>query len=152
MSASCAFCSSIQRFACGFLRIPPHDGHPCRPASSSPDRVCRGLSPPRSAPCRAHKKKAANASSRPRLPHPNNHIMHYHGTGGLPTRAHLKGHHQHQERTQSLVSLLIKPPDIKTFNYYHRRRTARNAENANRLHIGKLQATRLQVRGFRLTT
>jgi hypothetical protein len=41
----------------GFLRIPPRDGHPCRPANSSPDRACRGLSPPRCAPCRAHKKK-----------------------------------------------------------------------------------------------
>jgi hypothetical protein len=30
-------------FACGFLQIPPNNGHPCRPASSSPDRVCRGL-------------------------------------------------------------------------------------------------------------
>jgi hypothetical protein len=58
----CGFCSSNQRFACGFLRIPPHDGHPCRPASSSPDRACRGLpisgSPPRCAPCRAHQKKS----------------------------------------------------------------------------------------------
>ena len=42
----CGFCSSGQRFACGFLRIPPHDGHPCRPANSSPCRACRGLSPP----------------------------------------------------------------------------------------------------------
>ena len=40
------FCSSGQRFACGFLQIPPHDGHPCRPANSSPCRACRGLSPP----------------------------------------------------------------------------------------------------------
>src|SRR5690625_2972691 len=42
----CAFCSSGQRFACGFLQIPPHGGHPCRPANSSPCRVCRGLTPP----------------------------------------------------------------------------------------------------------
>src|SRR5690625_1792168 len=42
----CDFCSSGQRFACGFLQIPPHDGHPCRPANSSPCRVCRGLAPP----------------------------------------------------------------------------------------------------------
>ena len=42
----CSFCSSGQRFACGFLRIPPRDGHPCRPANSSPCRACRGLSPP----------------------------------------------------------------------------------------------------------
>ena len=32
----CDFCSSGQRFACGFLQIPPHDGHPCRPANSPP--------------------------------------------------------------------------------------------------------------------
>jgi hypothetical protein len=42
----CSFCSSSQRFACGFLRIPPRGGHPCRPANSSPCRACRGLSPP----------------------------------------------------------------------------------------------------------
>ena len=35
----CASCSSGQRFACGFLQIPPHDGHPCRLANDSP---CRG--------------------------------------------------------------------------------------------------------------
>ena len=29
----CDFCSSGQRFACGFLQIPPRDGHPCRPAN-----------------------------------------------------------------------------------------------------------------------
>mgnify|MGYP001589079749 CR=1 FL=1 len=32
----CDSCSSGQRFACGFLQIPPHDGHPCRPANDSP--------------------------------------------------------------------------------------------------------------------
>jgi hypothetical protein len=42
----CGFCSSGQRFACGFLQIPPRDGHPCRPANSSPCRACRGLAPP----------------------------------------------------------------------------------------------------------
>src|SRR6266498_5481644 len=42
----CDFCSSGQRFACGFLQIPPRDGHPCRPANSSPCRVCRRLSLP----------------------------------------------------------------------------------------------------------
>ena len=31
----CDFCSSGQDFACGFLQIPPRDGHPCRPASGS---------------------------------------------------------------------------------------------------------------------
>ena len=40
----CDFCSSGQRFACGFLQIPPHDGYPCRPANDSP--------------CRAHKEIA----------------------------------------------------------------------------------------------
>jgi len=42
----CDFCSSGQRFACGFLQIPPHDGHPCRPANDSPCRVRRRLSLP----------------------------------------------------------------------------------------------------------
>ena len=42
----CDFCSSGQCFACGFLQIPPRDGHPCRPASGSPCRVHRGLAPP----------------------------------------------------------------------------------------------------------
>ena len=42
----CDFCSPGQHFACGFLRIPSRDGHPCRPASSSPCRACGGLSPP----------------------------------------------------------------------------------------------------------
>ena len=41
-----ASCSSDQHFACDFLQIPPHDGHPCRSANTSPCRVCRGLSPP----------------------------------------------------------------------------------------------------------
>src|SRR5208337_3742006 len=41
-----ASCSSGQRFACGFLQIPPRDEHPCRSANTSPCRVCRGLSPP----------------------------------------------------------------------------------------------------------
>src|SRR5208337_822322 len=42
----CDFCSSGQHFASGFLQIPPHGGHPCRSANSSPCRACRGLSPP----------------------------------------------------------------------------------------------------------
>jgi hypothetical protein len=41
-----ASCSSGQRFASGFLQIPPHGGHPCRSANTSPCRVCRGLAPP----------------------------------------------------------------------------------------------------------
>src|SRR5260370_19828822 len=42
----CDFCSSGQRFACGFLQIPPRDGHRCRPANDSPCRVRRRLSLP----------------------------------------------------------------------------------------------------------
>src|SRR6185369_11891892 len=42
----CDFCSSSQRFACGFLQIPPRDGHPCRPANDSPCWVRRRLSLP----------------------------------------------------------------------------------------------------------
>ncbi len=42
----CDFCSSSRRFACDFLQIPPHYGHPCRPADSSPCRACGGLAPP----------------------------------------------------------------------------------------------------------
>ena len=42
----CDFCSSGQCFACGFLQIPPRDGHPCRSANRSPCRVDSGLSPP----------------------------------------------------------------------------------------------------------
>ena len=68
----CDFCSSGQCFACGFLQIPPRDGHPCRPANRSPCRAGRGLAPPshptattaaeiastrRSTPCLAHNKK-----------------------------------------------------------------------------------------------
>jgi hypothetical protein len=32
----CDFCSSREGFACGFLQIPPRDGHPCRPANDPP--------------------------------------------------------------------------------------------------------------------
>src|ERR1041384_5844674 len=42
----CDFCSSSQRFACGFLQIPPRDGHPSRPANDSPCRARRRLSLP----------------------------------------------------------------------------------------------------------
>ena len=41
-----AGCSSEQRFASSFLRIPPRDEHPCCSANTSPCRVCRGLTPP----------------------------------------------------------------------------------------------------------
>ena len=67
----CDSCSSGQCFACGFLQIPPRDGHPCRPANRSPCRAGRGLSPPslhcyhssqnsaikRHTPCLAHQSK-----------------------------------------------------------------------------------------------
>src|SRR6056297_2789369 len=45
----CDFCSSGRGFACGFLQIPPRDGHPCRPASGSrhqgPQRTFTSKSP-----------------------------------------------------------------------------------------------------------
>src|SRR6056297_491965 len=45
----CDFCSSGRDFACGFLQIPPRDGHPCRPASGSrhqgPQRTFTSKSP-----------------------------------------------------------------------------------------------------------
>src|SRR5690606_1439074 len=41
-----ASCTSDQRFACGFFQFPPRDGHPCRPANTSPCRACRELSSP----------------------------------------------------------------------------------------------------------
>src|SRR5215813_8444223 len=60
----CDFCSSGQRFACGFLQIPPRDGHPCRPANDSPCRVRRRLSlPSKSALPGAHKKGEATSAS-----------------------------------------------------------------------------------------
>ncbi len=45
----CDSCSSGRDFACGFLQIPPRDGHPCRPAIGShhqgPKRTCTSKSP-----------------------------------------------------------------------------------------------------------
>ena len=45
----CDFCSSGRKFACGFLQIPPHGGHPCRSASGSrhqgPQRTFTSKSP-----------------------------------------------------------------------------------------------------------
>jgi hypothetical protein len=43
-SKNITHCSSSQRFACGFLQIPPRDGHPCRPANSSSCQVSNRLS------------------------------------------------------------------------------------------------------------
>ena len=57
-----AACSSGQRFAFGFLQIPPRDGHPCRSANTSPCRVCRGLAPP--------SECALPGAQRKRLPKP----------------------------------------------------------------------------------
>jgi hypothetical protein len=55
----CDFCSSSQRFACGFLQIPPRDGHPCRPAYDSPCRVRRRLSLPSECALRRTNEKTA---------------------------------------------------------------------------------------------
>ena len=64
-----ASCSSGQRFAFGFLQIPPRDGHPCRSANTSPCRVCRGLAPPsKCALPGAHTKKEAPHERVPPLP------------------------------------------------------------------------------------
>src|SRR5436190_19792099 len=61
----CDFCSSSQRFACGFLQIPPRDGHPCRPANDSPCRVRRRLSlPSKCALPGARKEKGESVISR----------------------------------------------------------------------------------------
>src|ERR1043165_8816064 len=57
----CDFCSSSQRFACGFLQIPPRDGHPCRPANDSPCRARRRLSLP---------SKSALPGARPKTERP----------------------------------------------------------------------------------
>ena len=48
------FYSSDRDFACRFLQIPPHDGHPCGSASGSHYQAHSGLSPPSYRPCRAH--------------------------------------------------------------------------------------------------
>src|SRR5215475_427006 len=64
----CGFCSSDQRFACGFLRIPPRGGHPCRPANDSPCRGRKGLSP--SSECAlpgAHRRSGASKQLAPLL-------------------------------------------------------------------------------------
>ena len=64
----CDFCSSSQRFACGFLQIPPHDGHPCRSANDSPCRVRRRLSlPSKSALPGAPKTKKRRPAPLPRF-------------------------------------------------------------------------------------
>ena len=55
----CSFYSSGQRFAYGFLQIPPRGGHPCRSANPAQrDRDCTpSLTGPVIALCRAHKSK-----------------------------------------------------------------------------------------------
>jgi hypothetical protein len=59
-----ASCSSGQRFVSSLLRTPSHPGRPCRAASTSPCRVCRGLSPPRECalPGAREKKKAVSGA------------------------------------------------------------------------------------------
>src|SRR5258706_13824191 len=68
----CDFCSSGQRFACGFLQIPPRDGHLCRPANDSPCRVRRRLSLPSKCalPGARKKKERQDESSSRRQLHP----------------------------------------------------------------------------------
>jgi len=44
----CDSCSSGRDFACGFLQIPPRDGHPCRSASGSRHQGPRGTCTPKS--------------------------------------------------------------------------------------------------------
>ena len=60
----CDFYSSSQCFACGFLQPTPRDVNlgvfaTCRPASSSPYRACRGLSPPSHPTCHHNKSDSA---------------------------------------------------------------------------------------------
>src|SRR5437667_11583419 len=63
----CDFCSSSQRFACGFLQIPPHDGHPCCSANDSPCRVRRRLSLPSKSALPGAQKKRRRGVFTPRL-------------------------------------------------------------------------------------
>ncbi|GBE16126.1 hypothetical protein BMS3Abin14_02206 [bacterium BMS3Abin14] len=62
--------------ACGFLQIPPHGGHPCRPASSSPCRDCKGLTPPSGCALPGALKKGAPFRS-PLHPFKNDVLHHY---------------------------------------------------------------------------
>jgi len=59
----CGSCSSRWRFACGFLQTPPRGGRPCRPASTSPCRACRGLEPPSVCALPGAQKKEQNAKA-----------------------------------------------------------------------------------------
>jgi hypothetical protein len=61
----CDSCSSGQRFACGFLQIPPRGGHPCRPANDSPCRVRRRLSLPSGCALPGAQKRKAGRIKRP---------------------------------------------------------------------------------------
>ena len=54
-------------FACGFLQIPPRNGHPCRPANDSPCRARRGLSPPSKSALPGARIKEKGGLSRPFL-------------------------------------------------------------------------------------
>ena len=54
-SLICGFCPSGQRFACSFLQIPPHDGHPCCSAMCFVVAYAHsGLPPVRARPWRAN--------------------------------------------------------------------------------------------------
>src|SRR5690606_41582306 len=41
----CSFCPSDREFACGFLQIPPHGGHPCLRLTLPTVMACSGLAP-----------------------------------------------------------------------------------------------------------
>ena len=55
----CDFCSSGQRFACGFLQSTPHDGNLAVRLTLPPVGCVEDFHLQVSAPCRAHNKKAA---------------------------------------------------------------------------------------------
>src|ERR1041385_7564167 len=67
----CGFCSPSQRFACGFLQIPPRDGPPCRPANDSPCRARRRLSLPSECALPGAHKKRGGALPTPLAVFPN---------------------------------------------------------------------------------
>ena len=72
-SLICGFCPLAREFALGetfqlsksgFLRIPPHGGHPCLRLYPSHYRADSGLSPVRNVRRRAHKQNVSDASCR----------------------------------------------------------------------------------------
>jgi hypothetical protein len=60
----CVFCSSGQRFAGGFLQIPPRDGHPCHPLTIPSAGFVGHFHPDKSALPGATKKALALRSTR----------------------------------------------------------------------------------------